>query len=204
MNNYLQETPEFDFSHPDIQSLIKNIKPGSDKKRSIELYYAIRDGIRYNPYTFVDGKRALKASYAATNNDAYCIPKSTLMVAACRAIGIPARLGLANVRNHLASKKLLDFLKSDLFVMHGYAEIKIENKWVKCTPVFNKEMCDRFGVPPLEFDGENDSIFHSFGNGRSSNMEYIKDHGSFANVPVDFIFKGWEMEYPHILFSDLA
>ena len=34
----------------------------------------------------------------------------------------------------------------------------LEGKWVKATPAFNIEMCTRFGVKPLEFNGVDDSL----------------------------------------------
>ena len=159
---YLEETQFLNFSHPAIQQLIGEVKGTTPLEKVVDLYYLIRDGIKYNPYTFAAGKEAFYASYAAERDQAYCIPKSALMVAACRAIGVPARIGLADVKNHLSSKKLLDWLGTDLFVMHGYAEIWLEDKWVKCTPVFNLSLCQKFKVKPLEFDGKEDSIFHPY------------------------------------------
>lgn len=197
-DEYLQETQELNFSHPAIQTLINSIPQGSDKERAIALYNRIRDDIRYNPYTFTDGVSTLSASYAVEHEEAYCIPKAALMVAACRGLGIPARLGLANVRNHLSSKKLLDFLKTDLFVMHGYAELYLDAKWVKCTPVFNAALCEKFGIKTLEFDGETDSIFHPFTHAGQAHMEYVKDHGTFPGVPVEFIMQGVDEAYPHL------
>jgi len=202
MNTYLTETPELNFSHPVIQAYIADIKASTPQQQVIELYYAIRDGIKYNPFTFVDGRQSLTASNAASLNETYCIPKSALMVACCRGLGIPARLGLADVKNHLATPKLLELLRSDLFVMHGYAELFIHHKWVKCTPVFNIELCEKFGIPPLAFDGEHDSIFHPFTPRGEKHMEYVCDHGTFDSVPVDFILQGAKAAYPHLSYQN--
>lgn len=198
MDKYLHETKELDFSHPGIQALIAKIGEGSDKERAIQLYYLVRDNFRYNPYTFVDGIPSLSASYTVEKGEAFCVPKSALMVAASRGLGIPSRLGLANVRNHISSPKLLELLRSDLFVMHGYAELFLDGKWVKCTPVFNMELCKKFGVTPLDFDGENDSIFHPYTEAGHKHMEYVTDHGTFDGVPVEFIMRGVAEAYPHL------
>ncbi len=202
MKTYLTETPELNFSHPNVQAYIADIKATESKQQVIELYYAIRDDIKYNPFTFVDGWQSLIASNATSLNETYCIPKSALMVACCRGLGIPARLGLADVKNHLATPKLLEFLRNDLFVMHGYAELFINNKWVKCTPVFNVELCEKFGILPLAFDGENDSIFHPFTQSGDKHMEYVRDHGTFDSVPIDFILQGAKAAYPHIPYEN--
>ncbi|MNP73409.1 hypothetical protein D3C76_1701160 [compost metagenome] len=58
-----------------------------------------------------------------------------------------------------------------------------------------------FDVPPLEFDGRNDSVFHPFNRQGRQSMEYLVDHGQFVDVPEDFFFKHLEQCYPH-LFGD--
>lgn len=195
---YLEHTEFFDFHHPDIQSMIAQLKATSVEEKVVEAYYLVRDSIVYNPYTFAEGKNALKASYAACNDSAYCIPKSALLVAICRGLNIPARIGLADVKNHLSSPKLLAWLKTDEFVMHGYTDIFLDNKWVKCTPVFNQSLCEKFGITPLEFDGKSDSLFHEFTGDGQKHMEYIREHGTFAEMPVDDIFAAAQQAYPHI------
>lgn len=197
-SQYLCSTPFLDFHHPAIKALVSTLTSETTEAKVQELYYIIRDTIRYNPYTVTDGTDALKASFGLENQQAYCIPKSALMVAASRALGVPARLGLADVRNHLASQKLLDWLGTDLFVMHGYADLWLNGKWVKCTPVFNRDLCEKFNVAPLEFDGIEDAIFHSHTLDGSKHMEYVHDHGTFADVPSDFILHTVAATYPRL------
>jgi hypothetical protein len=85
---------------------------------------------------------------------------------------------------------------SDLFVYHGYTEFLLDGKWVKATPAFNLELCRRFRVKPLEWDGATDSIFHPFDEDNRRHMEYLRDRGSFADVPVDDIQKVFRETYP--------
>lgn len=198
LSTYLEETQYFDFSHPSVQSVVSQVTSSAPLEQVLELYYLVRDGYRYNPYTFADGEKAFYASYAASGDQAYCIPKSSLMVAACRALGIPARLGLADVKNHLSSERLIEFLGTDLFVMHGYVEVFVNDAWVKCTPVFNKELCEKFNVLPLEFDGLTDSIFHPFTEDGKPHMEYVRDHGTFAELPAAFILDSVKKAYPGV------
>src|SRR5574341_322846 len=65
--------------------------------------------------------------------------------AVARVVGIPARVGYADVRNHLSTPKLRELVGGDLFVWHGYAELHLEGRWVKATPAFNLTLCERFG-----------------------------------------------------------
>jgi transglutaminase-like putative cysteine protease len=125
----------------------------------------------------------------------FCIPKASLLCALGRACGIPSRIGLANVRNHLATKQFLEFLGSDLFVCHGFVEFYLEGKWVKATPAFNRELCHRHRVSPLEFNGLEDSIFHAYNLDNQKFMEYLEDLGSYPDVPVALILQAWKKTY---------
>src|SRR5581483_199373 len=94
-----------------------------------------------------------RASSVIARGRAYCVPKAVVLTAVARAAGIPSRLGFADVRNHLQSERLAETMGgSDIFIFHGYSELYVNGAWRKATPAFNATLCDRFGVPPLEFD----------------------------------------------------
>jgi transglutaminase-like putative cysteine protease len=162
---------------------------------AVRLYYAVRDMIWYDPY----GPFYLPEHYRASNTlkfrRAFCIPKAALLCALGRVRGIPARVGFANVRNHLSTKQLLEYMGTDVFTYHGFTEFYLEGKWVKATPAFNKELCLKHNVPPLEFNGREDSIFHAYNNDNKPFMEYIEYLDSYADVPVDVILDDWEKVY---------
>ncbi len=191
----------FDFTHPKVTELNDQVVTSqmSDTEKAVALYYAVRDGIKYNPYVFEANPVTLSASHCLEAGQSYCIPKAVLLGALCRANGIEARIGLADVRNHLSSPALIEWLRSDVFVMHGYTEIKLDGKWVKATPAFDKTLCERMGVEPLAFNGRDDSIFHEFNGEGHRHMEYVQEHGHFDDVPFDFIVEGVVRAYPHLL-----
>lgn len=171
---------------------------GSERERAVRLYYAVRDGIRYDPYRIDMSPDAFKATTTLAAGAGYCVPKAILLAAAARAAGIPSRLGFADVRNHLATRKLLEALGTDLFVWHGYAELYLGGAWIKATPAFNLSLCERFGVKPLEFDGEHDSILHPFDTAGKKHMEYLRDRGTFADFPLEEMLQGWRDAYPRL------
>jgi hypothetical protein len=74
-------------------------------------------------------------------------------------------------------------------------EFYLADKWVKATPAFNIELCRKHKVIPLEFNGREDSIFHPYNSEKKPFMEYIDDHGTYADIPVDEIVIGWEKIY---------
>ncbi len=149
------------------------------------MFYAVRDGLRYNPYSISAERDAYRASHVAQQREGFCVPKAILLAAAARAAGIPARLRFADVRNHLASPQLLETMGTNVFVFHGYTEMYVEGKWVKATPTFNIELCQRFGVRPLEFDGRSDAIFHEFDAAGRKHMEYVRDRGAYVDLPFE-------------------
>jgi transglutaminase-like putative cysteine protease len=126
----------------------------------------------------------------------YCVAKAVLLAAVFRQQNIPARLGFADVTNHLSTRKLQEIMGTDLFIYHGYTEVFLNKKWVKTTPAFNLSLCMRFNVKPLEFDGKHDSLFHEFDILGQKHMEYIFDHGNFADLPFERIFSAYENKYP--------
>lgn len=199
MQQYLIATEYFDYHDPKITSLFKQIKVGNAKAMAVDIYYLVRDNYLYNPYSFVEGKSSFKASYCCQKNEGYCIPKASLMIALCRKAGIPARLGLADVLNHLATPKLLDLLGTNVFSMHGYVDLYIEGKWVKATPAFNRSLCEKMNSLPLEFNGEDDSIFQSFTDDGNKHMEYLSDWGTFAELPVNFMMDNFRKHYSHLM-----
>lgn len=103
------------------------------------------------------------------------------------------------MRNHLASQKLLAWLGTDLFVFHGFTEFWLAGRWVKATPAFNIELCERFGVRPLEFDGRGDALFHEYSASGQRHMEYMAARGSFADLPLQEILTTFQSCYGPIL-----
>ena len=187
-----------DSDHPSVRKFAAaNARGESDIERAVSLYYAVRDGIRYNPVLDFSQDGAYRASSTLERGEGFCVGKSALLAACARSIGIPARVGFADVKNHLTSPRLRERMGTDLFIYHGYAELFLDGKWVKATPVFNDELCRRFRVKPLEFDGRADSIFHPFDEDDRRHMEYVRDHGAFDDVPAERIQREFRAYYPN-------
>src|SRR4051812_46684501 len=163
---------------------------------AVRLFYAVRDGFRYDPYNVDHSPAAFRASSVVASSSNWCVPKSVLLTAAARSIGIPARLGFADVKNHLTSKKLSESMGTDLFAWHGYTVLPLDDRWFKLSTAFNIELCDRFGVKPLEFDGTDDALMHPFDQAGNRHMEYVNQRGSFDDLPLDRILADFAVIYP--------
>jgi transglutaminase-like putative cysteine protease len=194
---YLTPTSIIDSDHKSVRDYaIKTIGRNTDPVDiATMLYLAVRDAIRYDPYSPFYLPEHYRASYVLKRGRSFCVPKASLLCALGRACGIPSRVGLADVRNHLTTKQLIDFMGSDLFVCHGFVELYLEGKWVKATPAFNSELCGRHHVPPLEFSGREDSLFQPYNLQNQKFMEYVAFRGVYPDVPVDQIVEAWKKEY---------
>ena len=197
---HLQPTFYLDSDNPEIVAFAEKHTDGatSDKEKAVKLYYAVRDGFRYNPYGLHIEPEKMCASALLKAGEGHCIDKAVFLAACARAVGIPSRLEFADVKNHISTQKLIDTLKSDVFAMHGIAQLFIEGKWVKCTPAFNKGLCILFDVEPLEFDGKTDSLFHEFDKKNNKFMEYVGQHGTFDDFPREYFIAVMIYNYPHI------
>jgi transglutaminase-like putative cysteine protease len=196
---YLEPGTYIDSDHPAVAEFARKAVQGADHvARAVSLYYAVRDGIRYNPFLDFTDDSAYRASRCLEAGEGFCVGKAALLAACARAEGIPARVGFADVKNHLSTPRLLEYIGSDLFIYHGYTEFLLEGKWVKATPAFNLALCTKFRVRPLEFDGRNDSIFHPYDQDARRHMEYVRDRGSFADVPAAEIQQAFRQFYPRL------
>jgi len=198
---WVAPTRFLNFEHPAVQDFVAAAIGPADtpRQKAVRLYYAVRDGIRYDPYRFRMEPEVFEASTTAQERVAYCVPKALLYAACLRAVGIPARPGFADVRNHLTTRRLLEVTGTDVFSWHGYVALLLDGRWVKATPAFNIEMCRRFDVLPLEFDGSADSLMHPYNALQQRHMEYVKQHGEFDDLPYEQLKEEMLRAYPQLI-----
>ena len=199
---YLEPTHYIDYNTDAIQELVRPYKSLSDKKKAIVLYEVVRDEWRYDPYTINLDDSNYRASIIAGRSSGNCVEKSILLVACYRAVGLPARLHLGKVKNHIAVERLTEKFGSNELTPHGMVNVKLNDKWLKLSPAFNKELCQKFNVDVLEFDGEHDSFLQAFNSDGDQFMEYTDDYGFFDDVPLDFMKQNIKEHYPHIFDVD--
>jgi transglutaminase-like putative cysteine protease len=193
----LASTPLVDSGHPAVVAFaLRHAAGGSDRERAVALHDAVRDGFRYDPYQVDLSPAGMRASTVIERGIGWCVPKAALLAAACRAVGIPARLGYADVRNHLSTERMRRTMQTDLFIWHGYTDIWIDGAWRKATPAFNRELCERFGLLPLAFNGHDDSIYHPYDRAGNRHMEYVQYRGAFDEMPLARIVEDFKRVYP--------
>ena len=188
----------FDHDDPAVAAWAAEVvgETADPAERARLLFADVRDRIRYNPHVLDLDRDAFTASAVlASDGGNWCVPKAILLTAGARAAGVPARIGFADVRNHLSTERLRERMGTDLFVYHGYVALHVGGAWRKVSPAFNAELCARFGVPPLEFDGRSDALLHAYDGAGRRHMEYVADHGTFDDVPFDAMLAAFEATY---------
>lgn len=199
MNEYLQETTFLNFNHPAFDQFCESIDTNglTKKEIAIQLYILVRDSFLYDPYHLDLTLNGLTASNVLSKKRAWCVEKSNVLAALARKFEIPSRLGYAIVTNHIGVERLTSYLKREEIVFHGYVELFLSDKWVKCTPAFDQRICKLTKVAPLDWDGETDSMFQAF-EGEHKFMEYLHFYGEFADVPMELMNSEMKSHYPHL------
>ena len=197
IEEYLKSTPSIDCENRSIKEKVQDLTKGQGKvtEKAKSLFYFVRDKIKYNPYSPFYLPEHYRASNILSRGEGFCVQKAVLLAALARAAGIPARLRLADIRNHIVPEKLANMMGTNLFTHHGYDELYIEGKWVKATPAFDLKMCQENRIIPVEFDGENDAIFHSHNQDGKLHIEYVHDYGHYQDISVDVILDAWNQVY---------
>ena len=182
-----------------VPNALRNFPADASRRdKAIRLFEAVRDDIRYDPYCFALDEDSYRASRIAGAEAAFCVPKAILLAACLRAVGIPAAVGFADVRNHLNTPKLQELMGTDLFIYHGYVQLWLDGESYKVTPAFNMELCERFGVKPLVFDGYHDALFHEFDEQNHRHMEYVNDRGLYVDAPITEFLQAFKETYPKL------
>ena len=197
---YLSPAEYVDSDHPRVREKAVEVAGGTPDRveQTRRLYHAVRDGIRYDPYIDYTDPETYRASSVLQAGHAYCVGKAALYAALCRAVGIPARIGLADVKNHLATQRLIETVGTDVFAYHGFVEVMPGREWVKAMPTFNVTLCQKLGVPPLDFDGKTDALMQPFDGAGREFMTYEAQHGTFFDVPAKFLIAEMVRLYPKL------
>src|SRR5262245_66096677 len=107
MNEYPKPGRFVDSDHPDVIAFAQeHSRSLIEREKAVALYYAVRDQIRYNPFQNFTLDETYRASVCIERGAGWCVPKAALLAACARAVGIPARVGYADVKNHITTPEL--------------------------------------------------------------------------------------------------
>ncbi|WP_190815712.1 transglutaminase-like domain-containing protein [Saccharopolyspora pogona] len=195
---WLRATEFLDHDSSQVHGFVRaaiSDKHSTPVDKAVALYYAVRDGLFYEVYATDMSRVGLQASTIVESGQGFCVQKSILYAACLRAVGIPSKLVVTEVRNHLASDRLRRMVGGEVFV-HMLNSAYLNGRWVRATPVFNEMLCRLYGMDSLEFDGVHDSMHHPFDDGNGRSMEFIREHGEFDDLPYDWLLELMRHKHP--------
>jgi len=189
MGRYLRATSTIEAEHEKIIETVTNVTRGciSDEEKAVALFYFVRDSIRYNIYMTSVFIEDFKASRILEWGKAYCVQKAVLLTALGRAAGIPSRLVFAKIRNHKIPDHVVQMFTTNIFPRHGYNQFFLNGRWVSAAATFDKVLCEKNGLPPVEFDGKRDAILPEKDLKGAPYIEYIEKFPPKEDLPFDWI-----------------
>jgi transglutaminase-like putative cysteine protease len=200
LKEYLASTPVIDASSPSIREKAEELTTLGDgaAERAVRLFSFVRDRIAYDIFSDYLSLDAYRASATLRRGRGFCIQKAVLLAALARASGIPSRLCFADIRNYRVPPGIRELMGTDLFVYHGYCELHMGGEWVKATPTFDLDTCERHGFVPVEFDGHRDAVLPSRDRSGRPHIAYIRRHGCFPDLPFERIMAAFARAYASV------
>ena len=189
MGQYLRATPTIDVEHEKIIETAAKVTHScaSDEEKAAALFYFVRDSIRYNIYMISVFIEDFKASRILKWGKAYCVQKAVLLTALGRATGIPSRLVFAKIKNHKTPDHVIQMFNTTVFPRHGYNQFFLNGRWINAAATFDKVLCEKAGLPKVEFDGKTDAILPEKDLKGAPYIEYIEKFPPRDDLPFDWI-----------------
>lgn len=163
-------------------------------ERAVKLFNHVRDevvyefGIRTTPEEY-------KASFTITDGKGFCVRKSLLLCALCRAVDIPSVIILSNMRDQSLSPKMAKALGTDIMFNHGLAGIHLDGQWLKLDPSLSPELVEKKQYRLVEFDGASDALQDTTTRTGDPHMDYVAYHGAYPDLPYAQMMIGFEEGY---------
>jgi len=185
LNIYLQPTEVIESDNDEIREAARRLTEGvhGPGRKGVSLFYFVRDRIHYNVYMISTSLEDFRASVTLSRRKGYCVQKAVLLAALARAASIPSRLAFAKIRNHRAPEQLVKQTGSNILPSHGYAQFYLSGKWVSATPAFDRSLCEKIGLPPVEFDGVHDALLSDADLSGRPFIEYLEKYDPQADFP---------------------
>ena len=187
----LNETPTIEVKNKAIVKKADEITKGciNQEEKAVKLFYFVRDSIKYNIYMISVFIEDFKASKILGWGKGYCVQKAVLLATLGRAAGIPTRLAFAKIKNHTLPPHLFNCFKTNIFPRHGYNQFFLNERWISVAATFDRELCEKNGLPTVEFDGKNDAVLPEKDLKGKPYIEYLEKFPPHEDLPFDWIYK---------------
>jgi transglutaminase-like putative cysteine protease len=186
-SEFLAPAPGVQSDHPQVISLAKKIIAGQtrDEDKARALFDYVRDTVRYSVYVPFEDMEDYLALNTLERGLGFCVQKSSLLCALARAVGIPSRLGFADIKNHLLPDHLDKMIPDKILYLHCFIEWQIDGRWIKSTPSFDQKLTQERGWRLVPFSPDNDALLPATDQAGRPHVEYIGHRGWRSGVPLD-------------------
>ena len=191
-----------DHNHPLIQAKAEELTADNTTHTdSLEnIFYFVRDGI---PFGFPPKWDAVKASETIQYGMGYCNTKATLLLALCRASGIPARIhtGLIGIEIMRGIFPSIAFPFLPSAGGHSWSEIQIDDEWKPIDSYINDKPFYDGALPRLGESGKTAGFSISHAKG-SSSCEFNFGEKGFVHMGAVVEDHGTWDDYSEYMSSD--
>jgi|Deesub1362A_J573_1020465.scaffolds.fasta_scaffold18949_2 transglutaminase-like putative cysteine protease len=184
---FLEPAPGIQCDHPEVVALARRVVRGAgdEVEAARRLFYFARDTVRYSvrvPFEELDDYLALNT---LARGKGFCVQKAALLCTLARALGIPSRLGFADIKNHQLPEHLDEMIPEGVLYFHCFVEWWVAGAWRKATPSFDAELSRRWGWRLVEFSPEADAMLPATDLSGRPHIEYLRYHGWRLGVPLE-------------------
>lgn len=186
-DKFLLPAPGVQSDHPKVVALAHEIIAGLDHpgEQARALFNYVRDTVRYSVSVPFEDLSDYLALNTLERGWGFCVQKAALLCALARAVGIPARLGFADIRNHLLPDYLDRMVPDKIIYCHSFVEWRLEGRWLKATPSFDKRLSEERGWHLVVFSLEADSLLPATDLAGRPHVEYLRYRGWRPGVPLE-------------------
>ena len=203
LEQFLTPAPGIQCEHPEVLGLARGLAKGAknDVEAARRLFDFVRDSVRYSlnvPFWELEHYLALNT---LARGFGFCVQKSALLCALARALGIPARLGFADIQNHQVRGPLAELIPGGVIHYHCFLEWFVGGRWLKATPSFDRRLCQEMGWRLVEFDPRHNALLPATDLEGRPHISYLRQHGWRLGVPLEECMSQWRTNQDGVILE---
>lgn len=193
LEDFLAPAPGVQCEPREVFELARRVAKGSanDVEAARRLFEFVRDTVRYSVRVPFDSLEHYLALNTLARGRGYCVQKAALLCALARAVGIPARLGFADIENNLLPEGLYEITGGKILTYHSFVEWYVGGAWYKATPSFDKAISAEQGWRLVEFVAGQDLLLPATDLAGRPHISYLRYRGWRLGVPMDEMMTSW-------------
>lgn len=190
---FLTPAPGVQCEPGEVFELAKRVARGSanEVEAAQKLFEFVRDTVRYSVRVPFDSLEHYLALNTLARGRGYCVQKAALLCALARAVGIPSRLGFADIENNLLPEGLYEITGGKVLHYHCFVEWFVGGAWHKATPSFDKALSAERGWRLVEFVPGQDLLLPATDLAGRPHIRYVKQRGWRLGVPLEEMQATW-------------